>query len=160
MEDACGKDKVMNFDLSKDSLENTITHSVPWYKPYSLKYPDEANPVYEFERLAVCNYVFVFPEGADTSSAITATFRGSSEENKNVQAYYATYKGSKDDLATTSLGEIMAKYDGKWERLFPTDPPTDDEKAAEYTYFQTRTAPADGEKRQFLELPQMIDLLG
>lgn len=52
---------------------------------------------------------------------------------------------------TTSAGEIMSKYDGKWERRFPTDPPTDDEKAVELTYLQRRVPPADGETKQFLE---------
>lgn len=52
---------------------------------------------------------------------------------------------------TTSAGEIMSKYDGKWERRFPTDPPTDDEKAVELTYLQRRVPPVDGETKQFLE---------
>jgi len=136
MESDCGKDKVFKLDLSKDKLEDTITYNVPWYKPYSLMYPDNAGPTYNFKKLAVCSYAFVFPAEAGSSSAMTISFKGSDEENKNVQAYYATYLGTKDDKATISPGEVMSKYDGKWDRMFPTDPPTDEEKLAEYTYLQ------------------------
>lgn len=75
----CGNEKVFKLDLSKDKLADTITHSVPWYKPYSLKYPDSSSPTYEFNKLAVCNYVFMMPNEAGSGSSITVTFKGSEE---------------------------------------------------------------------------------
>lgn len=110
-------------------------------------YPLSSKPVYDFSKKAICNYVFMMPNEAGSSSSITVTFQGSEETNKNVQAYYATYLATKDDLTTTTAGDIMKKYDGKWERQYPTDPPSDDEKAAEYSYIQSRVPPANGEKR-------------
>lgn len=112
MDSRCGDDKVIKFDLSKDKLEDTMTFNVPWYKPYSLLYPLSTSPTYKFEKQAICNYVFMMPDDAGSSSSITITFKASDESNKNVQAYYATYRGTEKDLTTTSVGEIMAKYDG------------------------------------------------
>lgn len=79
MEPYCGKDKVFKLDLSKDKLSDSITYSVPWFKPYSLLYPLSSKPVYEFNKLGVCSYAFMFPNDAGSSSSITVTFRGSEE---------------------------------------------------------------------------------
>lgn len=97
-------------------------------------YPLSDSPTYKFEKQGVCNYVFMMPDNAGTSSSMTITFKGSEESNKNVQAYYATYRSGSDDDDSTSIGQIMTKYDGQWNRQYPTDPPTDDEKEAEYDY--------------------------
>lgn len=84
MDSRCGDDKVIKFDLSKDKLEDTMTFNVPWYKPYSLLYPLSTSPTYKFEKQAICNYVFMMPDDAGSSSSITITFKASDESNKNV----------------------------------------------------------------------------
>ena len=77
MESHCGEDKLIKFDLEKDKLQETKTFNVPWYKPYSLLYPLSDSPTYKFEKQGVCNYVFMMPDNAGTSSSMTITFKGS-----------------------------------------------------------------------------------
>lgn len=117
---------------------------MPWYKPYSFRTPLSSSPTYKFEQRAVCNYAFVMPAEAGTGSSLTISFNPSEDVNKNVQAYYATYLSTEDDLATTSVGDVMKKYDGKWDRLYPQDPPSEEQKKAAYDFVQQRVAPAAG----------------
>jgi hypothetical protein len=112
---------VKYFELS--DTDKSFTFKAEWFKPNSFFNPS-AQPAYQFPRQSLCNYVFVMPEDAADGSSFDIVFKGSDgDKNKNTQAYYATYLSGPGERQ--ALGDILASYDGKWERVLPSNPQAD-----------------------------------
>lgn len=81
MNDQCGK-KVHKFDVNDKKKEYVF--NAPWYKPRDKVNNPTDFPVYKFDRLGLCNYVFVMPDNAEIDSSFEIKFNGGDrDKNRN-----------------------------------------------------------------------------
>lgn len=122
MEDQCGK-KIHKFDAKDKTKE--LKFSAPWYKPGDVANNPGLFPLFKFDKLGVCNYVFIMPDNVEIDSSFTLKFEGSNrDKNRNTQAYYASYASGPEDKEL-KIGDIMTKYDGEWDYMIPDDASAD-----------------------------------
>lgn len=163
MESSCGTDKIIEFDLEKDN-QITKKFQVKWTKPFQDIFSTNFEPVFNFEKQAVCSYVIKMPKNAGSGSSITVTFFGDNKDlNINTQAYYGIYRSSSDLSQETSMGEILTQYDGKWNRKFPVESPTDEMLKNQHLYIQeidSASRSTASAKKKFDEQLQLVDLIG
>lgn len=78
----------------------------------------------------------MIPEDAAVGSSFEIIFKGNSKEkSKFTSAYVAMYYGKADEKL--EVGDMLAKYDGKWKRMMPSNP-TASQTANPYQFYQER----------------------